>query len=400
MRKLLFAVCLASAGCAVPDPGFKCSTDAQCQLAGAPGVCEPDTQMCSALDSSCSSGRRYGRYADALSNECVPRPANWSSAADWCPLPSTVKPLDSNSREHSGIVALNTMVSDVAEVPTVKGLGGPDGVFAFKVAAGERAAIKYELVTEPGTPAPEVDLAMYLMGGCDVATFIRRNDRCPAGQAEDMWWVMNDAPGTYYVGFDSKDYDPAVLDPSVKVTIGFPRYGDGKIDWGEACDDGNRVNGDGCTSDGLWELKSTGAPLQEKEPNNHAAGGNVLVMNVGETMTVIGGTGDTCDVDYFAIDVPQGAFPRVTMLNFNGGDCDASVGTIGLEFNRAEGKGNVEQVKLGDGRPVGTNACPSFTETSLGLGGLAAGRYTFELKGFAVGKPHIAYRLKIELVQL
>lgn len=397
-RALLVAAALTAAGCATTDPAFQCTSDQQCTLNGQQGTCEKDTQMCSVPDTSCPTARRYSRYADALSEECVPRPPNWSRVADWCPLPDT-EVMDSNSREHSGIVALNTLVSDVAEVPKVTGLGGPDGVFALRVAAGERVAVKYELVTAPGTPTPEVDLAMYLMGACDAAAFIRRNERCPAGQAEDLWWVMNDAPGTYYIGFDSHDYDAAAINPSVKVTVGFPRHGDGRVDWGDACDDGNRTDGDGCTRDGLWELRNTGVPVTEKEPNNHPWGGNVLKMNLGETMTVIGGTGDTCDNDFFAIDVPEGAFPRVTMLNFNGGDCVAAeVGTITMQFNRLDGTKNVEQVKLGDGKPVAPNACPSFTETSLGLGGLPAGRYVAEIKGFAVGKPHVDYRLRVELI--
>ncbi len=402
---VIIAACLASAGCLAVGPEFQCTTDDQCTLKGVAGVCEKSTSTCSTVAADCPSGRRYGQYAGALSGQCVPFPPSWDKVSDWCPLPAA-NVLDSNLREYSGIVNLNPLVSDVVEVPRAPGLTGPDGVLAFSVAPQERVSVRYELVPVPGQPAPPVDLAMYLMGSCNVASFIRRNDRCPAGEAEDLWWQMNDAPGTYFVGFDSRDYDRATIDARVKLTVSLYRYGDGRVDYGEACDDANKVNGDGCTADGLWELKSTGGlPVAEKEPNNQPFGANLVLINPGQTVTIVGGTGDTCDNDFFSIDVPQGSFPRVTMLNFNGGDCVASeVGVIAMQYNRLVGSMNLEQTKLGDGKAVGTNACPSFTETSLNLVGadggvsLPAGRYGIELKGFEVGKKNLPYRLRIEMV--
>lgn len=326
-------------------------------------------------------------------------PTNWDKISDWCPVPDA-NLLTSSQTVHSGSYALNELVSDVAEVPKVPGLGGPDGVIGFKVAAEQRVSVRYDFHKGPGETAPDVDLVAYLLSSCDANAFIRRNDRCPKGQGEDLWWQMNDAASTYYLGFDAKDYDTKALDPRIKLTVSYPLYGNNVIEEGEACDDGNKADGDGCTKDGLFELKYDPSIVAEKEPNNHPFGGNVLKMGVGQTMTISATTAGTCDNDFFAFDVPQGAFPRVTMLSFNGGDCDATVGTITMQFNRLDGTKNVEQVKLGDGKPVGTNKCPSWTETSLGLGGLAAGRYVAEIKGFEVGKATVPYRLKVELVQL
>lgn len=406
---LTLVACLASAGCAALGTDFQCTTDEQCTLKGVAGVCELDTGACSTADTECPSKRRYSPYAGSLARTCVAEPPNWDRVSDWCPLPTT-NLISSNLREYSGTVLLNSLVSDVTEVPKATGLVGPDGVFGFTVAPQERVSIRYDFAPEPGQAAPPVDLAMYLMGSCNIASFIRRNDRCPAGVGEDIWWQMNDAPGTYYLGFDSRTYDQATLNPRVKLTVSFPRYGDGTIDFGEACDDSNKVSGDGCTADGLWELKNVGGQLMtEKEPNNQPLGGNVVIMNVGETATIVGSTGDTCDNDFYSIDVPQGTFPQVTMLNFNGNDCVASeVGVIAMQLNRLDGTRNVEQVKLGDGRAVdGGNACPAFTATSLGFAGspdggvaagLTAGRYGVEIKGYEVGKKNVPYRLKIELV--
>jgi cysteine-rich repeat protein len=321
---------------------------------------------------------------------------NWSQTKDWCPLPEALV-LSSDQRVHSGEVSLNTLVSDVEEVPNVTGLGGPDGVIGLKLAAQERVAVRYDFAKAPGEQDPDVDLAMYLMGSCGTAGFIRRNDRCPSGQGEDLWWQMNDVAAAYYLGFDSKGYDQGSIDPRVKLTVSFPRYGDGVVDEGEACDDSNKIDADGCTHDGLWELKYAGSIVQEKEPNDHPWGANVILMDVGQTMVVSALTSGTCDNDFFALDVPEGAFPRVEMLDSNGQPCNETVGKITMQFNRLDGTKNVEQVKLGDGKPEGANNCPSWTETSLGLVGLPAARYVVELKGFEVGKASVPYRLKIEL---
>lgn len=397
---------LVVGGCLSVASEFTCTTDDQCTLDGVAGVCEATTSRCSTADTTCPSQRRYGKGAGDMSGDCVPLSPSWDKVADWCPLAST-NVMDSSVREHSGLVNMNPLVSDVQEVPKVSGLVGPDGVLGFSLAAGERVSIRYDFDTPSGSTAPPVDLAMYLMGSCDVASFIRRNERCPAGQGEDMWWQMNDVPNTYYLGFDTHDYDAGAINLRVKLTVSFPRYGDGVVDFGEACDDSNRINGDGCTADGLWELKNTGVPIQEKEPNNHPFGGNLVIMNPGETATIVGSTGDTCDLDFYSIDVPQGAFPRVTMLDFNGQPCVAAdIGVVSMQFNRLDGTRNVEEVKLGEGKPVAPNACPSWTETSLGLVGadggvnLPAGRYGIELKGFEEGKKNLPYRLKIEMVTL
>jgi cysteine-rich repeat protein len=325
---------------------------------------------------------------------------NWDKTADWCPLKND-QLLDSSQRTYTGIVRLKSLKNDVSEVPKAPGLEGPDGVLGVKLAATERVSVKYEVLPEEGqATAPPIDLAMYLMSQCDVAGYIRRNDRCPAGEPEDVWWQMNDVAGTYFLGFDSKPYDTAMYDPWVKLTVNFPRYGDGKVDPGEACDDGNTANGDGCTHDGLIELKNSSIVVYEKEPNNHPWGGNLLLLSSGQTMTIAGNTGQTCDNDFFAIDVPEGHFPRTTMLDGNGRDCPASVGKITMQLNELNGVGNLEQTKLGDGLPVAPNSCPSFDENSLGLGGLKAGRYVIELKGFEPGKTNIPYRLKVELADL
>jgi cysteine-rich repeat protein len=334
------------------------------------------------------------------SREGVADSENWSAIEDRCPVPD-VEVLSSDSREHGGTVYLNTLADDVQNVGKLTGVNGPDGVLGFTLAAFERVSISADFVATPGQMPPYVDLALYLLGACDSAAFLRRNDRCTSGLGEDIWWQM-DAPSNYYLGFDSRAYDQTMLNPAVDLTVTFPRYGDGVVVKGEACDDSNVNDGDGCTHDGLHELQNTGVIMQEKEPNNHPWGGNVVMMSPAETARISGYIGGNCDNDFFAIDVPEGAFPRVTMLRGDGKDCGPETPTITLEFNRLVGSSNVEQVKLGDATiPAangGTSYCPAFDETTFAESALPAGRYVAEMKGYHEGESAFHYLLSIEML--
>jgi cysteine-rich repeat protein len=323
-------------------------------------------------------------------------PAEWDKVVDWCPLDVT-KLLTSAQREHSGVISLNKLANDVTDIGKLTGVDGPDGVIGFTLGAGKRISVKTDFAVAPGEETPPVDLALFLMSACDKDSFIRRNDRCPAGKGEDIWWQMNDALGTYHLGIDSRKYDQSLYDPRVKITVTFPNYGDGTKDWGEACDDGNPKDGDGCTHDGLYELKWQPTAQQEKEPNNHPWGSNVVIMNPGQTMLISGDIGGgACDNDFFALDVPAGAYPRVTVLDNNGQDCAPGAPPT-LEFNKLVGANNLEQTKIGDGKPVGTNGCPSFDEKSFPLSPTLEGRYVLEMKG-KPGPAAFLYKLKIEML--
>lgn len=67
---LALAVALALCGCSVRGT-YECGTDTDCAGAGASARCEA-TRFCSAVDSNCSSGRRYDDYAGGgLGGQCV-----------------------------------------------------------------------------------------------------------------------------------------------------------------------------------------------------------------------------------------------------------------------------------------------------------------------------------------
>jgi hypothetical protein len=77
-RVALALVCLA--GCTLGD-SYHCARDTQCASGGDSGACE-SSGYCSFADTSCSGGRRYGRWAPApLGSACVP-PAGDLGAGD------------------------------------------------------------------------------------------------------------------------------------------------------------------------------------------------------------------------------------------------------------------------------------------------------------------------------
>jgi non-specific serine/threonine protein kinase len=71
--------------------GFRCLTDSECALGKDSGTCET-SGYCSFHDSSCTSGRRYGAFADASSGQCV-IVNDLGPAGQWAKLPDLPSPL-------------------------------------------------------------------------------------------------------------------------------------------------------------------------------------------------------------------------------------------------------------------------------------------------------------------
>jgi hypothetical protein len=144
-------------------------------------------------------------------------------------------------------------------------------------------------------------------------------------------------------------------------------------------------------------------PVQEVEPNNHPTAGNRVIMNAGEVAQIIGYIGGSCDHDFFLVNVPEGSFPRVTVLGADGNDCPEGTPEFKLQFNETLFD-NREQAKLGDAtipalEGTGTNHCPQFDETSFSVSELAAGQYVAEFKSFDQGQHEpFHYLMRIEML--
>jgi hypothetical protein len=77
LAALMLAVA-ALAACESPANQFLCESNAQCVLGAQQGVCE-SSGSCSFLDTSCSSGRRYGERSGSRSGACVEAPQSVDS---------------------------------------------------------------------------------------------------------------------------------------------------------------------------------------------------------------------------------------------------------------------------------------------------------------------------------
>lgn len=320
----------------------------------------------------------------------------WQMVSDHCPLAAS-NILNSDQRQASGSVSLNALADDIQTCGKLTDFGGPDGVFGLSLASGEKVHIDVDFAAQAGQATPDVDLGVYMMQSCDPATCLRRVDRCLPGRGEQFEWLASTA-GTVYFGFDTKAYDQSALSPQLNVVVTFPRCGDGILDKGETCDDGNRTSGDGCTSDCLAELRSGGAVPVEVEPNNEYGSGNVLVAAEGETVLIKGHIGGGCDLDFFFLDIPEGGFARVTLLGQDGKPCPAGTPELTLEFDDPSGVAELGVAEI-PAKSGGSNWCPQWDEKSFLTKSLHAGRYVVELKPFAKGAmPEFTYAMKVEIL--
>ncbi len=264
-------------------------------------------------------------------------PSNWSAVADRCPVPDS-NLLNSGVRRHEGTVALNSLADDMQACGKLIGFDGPDGVIGVSLAAGEKLNITANLRNASSVP---IDIGVYLMGACNPANCVKRVDRCPAGRGETLDFVT-DKPGNYYIGFDSKAYDKTTLQPLVDVRVTFPRCGDGVVDNGETCD---APGSETCTSDCLARLLPSDLGVPEVEPNNDYPTANHVAVSPGKPFFVSGNIGGGCDLDFFAVDVPEGGyFLHATMLTGTGAECPAGTPPMVLEFAQLNGS-----LELGDG---------------------------------------------------
>ena len=88
---------------------------------------------------------------------------------------------------------------------------------------------------------------------------------CAAITPQNESGAANLGVGTYYIGVSSSDGTTTQDNYVVKIHVSAPGCGDGVIQTGEQCDDGNTTSGDGCSSTCQAE-----APY-EIEPNNSSA---------------------------------------------------------------------------------------------------------------------------------
>jgi cysteine-rich repeat protein len=131
-------------------------------------------------------------------------------------------------------------------------------------------------------------------------------------------------PGDYYV--QVRPYSGgATYDYSLQLTPTFYLCGDGNLDAGEQCDDGNTVNGDGCSASCRLEI------FNETEPNDTCAtASGPTVIPPGPDGVLVGGQiTPATEQDWFSFVVPAYADVRFeTFDTYGPGTCELGVDTV------------------------------------------------------------------------
>lgn len=199
------------------------------------------------------------------------------------------------------------------------GLTGPDGVFLFE----SPQEAEWRIVAVP----TDADIALYINDECDASDCLIGRNRCGFGLPESFAFVAPTAQNVesamedrlFSLALDTLTPDFA---GTVSVTMARP-LADGQADIGEACDDGNLVDGDGCDLEQRVELfvESIGSRTSEIEPNDDYHLANRLRFGPPGTSTVnpfvgtqtITGTAGGCDDDVFLVNLEEGRSLSVSL---------------------------------------------------------------------------------------
>ncbi len=200
---------------------------------------------------------------------------------------------------------------------------------------------------------------------------VNGNGGCASFGLPDDAWSANLAAGDYLVGVvDSAGAGGLV---ELAVTISSAVCGNNLLEdnGAEQCDDGNAMNGDGCSSTCQLEGNFT----FDVEANNDAMSANALMIApAGAVENVTGSIAPIGDVDYFSFTIASGTASLVARTYPTVGDptsCDSSMDTI-IELFDSSGA----LIAQNDDDEDRNGLCSGLDSmVDSGAGGLAAGTY-------------------------
>lgn len=270
---------------------------------------------------------------------------------------------------------------------TGRAAGGPDVFMAIDATEGEHW--HFHVDVDPFEGRASANPAIYVLRGCDERACSDGDglDLCGEGSDEHFTFIPR-ASGRHVVGFDSPDgvgFEGRIL---AFRTI----CGDGVKDHSENCDDGNTDDGDGC--DAMCRSELSGARPSEIEVNDDLYAANRLLVGAGETTTVRGSVDSLCEVDVFAVDVPEGGAILASLTGAGGAACDASLEGTSLELLEVGAAG--ADVRLTAQVPDGA-VCPAIDADDALARGLSAGTYFLRATKLQDRPDSVPYELSVTI---
>ena len=234
-------------------------------------------------------------------------------------------------------------------------------------------------------------------GGCDDDTVLRlwASDRSTQVATDDQDGIgdcslldpLRDLQvrampaGTYFLGVEEFGNNRSIAQYTLDLQILPAGCGNGFIEIGEACDDGNTLAMDGCSPACAIE------GVAELEPNDTAANATPLITATASISARIRGViPDATDVDLFSVLVPEGAH-LIAEISDGLGGCPVATslrlrdvdGTTSLVFDGTDGPGACGRIAPGLDAAARTLAAGTyFLEVRAGVGSSAV--YTLDAR--------------------
>ncbi len=257
-------------------------------------------------------------------------------------------------------------------------IGDPD-YYSFTV-TNPGSSVRIEVVDTTGTGCPtgfSSFIRLYNSSMTQLGTdSTDGNVNCSLIQPSTDAFATNLMPGTYFVRVEENGNDATSPPYLLLVDVNAPGCGDGIVQVGEQCDDGNSVSGDGCDPACVFEAGF----CAETEPNDSQAAANVL----GTCTDLYAQVNPTGDVDYFQIDIPTaGTDLRVEVMGPNGPTCPGGDSHIYLL--------NSMGTELGNDDDDGDGLCSLINPTVDAFAqNLAAGTYFLRFQHHTSGTVPLA----------
>jgi len=247
-----------------------------------------------------------------------------------------------------------TVAGSILKVSTGDGMGGcPAGLATLVRVDGPSGFLAADTDSGPGS--------------CSLIT--------PALYSE----VSNLSVGTYFVQVESTTFGPLPF-YVVDIEVVAPGCGDGIVQPGEQCDDGNTTAGDGCSD--MCQLE--GNYPTEMEPNDTIATANSMSGADG----VVAGIQSVGDKDYFSFDITvPGSSVTIEVTDGLPGTCPSGFDSVIYLYDPAG-----QQIATDD--QGGANSCSKLDPaTDPEVTNLPVGKYTVRVEDYLNNDTQASYVL-------